>query len=333
MTFPSMPLTNPNELDDRSAMGLPASYVDRAPGDLADALRGLVADPRELVQRIEDPERPFADRLAAGWLLALTGDPRIRPDDPDLVLVPGGRFRMGATSEEVDAAARDWAHVGVTREWLSKELPTHEREVLDVAIMRYPVTHLEWRRFLLDTDIAPPDSWRFGTFPAHAANHPVWTVEPEQADAYATWLSIRTGREFRLPTEIEWEYVTGGGAESPRREYPWGDTAPGPEHANVVEHGPVTTTPVGCYPAGASRHGVLDLGGNVEEYVADSYRPYPGAEHVADDLARRGAYRIARGGGFTRFGDLTRTKRRHGRFPRDLYAMGFRLVETTGRTA
>ncbi len=323
-------LSNPNELDDRPAMGLPAAFVDRLPADLPAAVRDLVADPAHLALRVEDRRLPLAARLAAGQLLALTGDPRIRPDDPQLVHVPGGRFRMGATEGEVDEAARRYAHVGVTREWLSKELPAHEREVPDVAIMRYPVTHLEWRRFLLETDGAPPDSWRFGAFPAHAANHPVWTVEPQEAEAYAAWLSARTGRRFRLPTEAEWEFVAGGGADERRREHPWGDTPPGPEHANVIEHGPITTTPVGCFPAGASAHGVLDLGGNVEEYVADDYRPYPGAEHIADDLARRtGGYRIARGGGFTRFGDLTRTRRRHGRFPRDLYAMGFRLVETT----
>ncbi|MBF3728094.1 SUMF1/EgtB/PvdO family nonheme iron enzyme, partial [Burkholderia pseudomallei] len=65
------------------------------------------------------------------------------------------------------------------------------------------------------------------------------------------------------------------------------------------------------------------------EYVADDYRPYPGGEAIADDLAvTQGGYRIARGGSFTRFGDLARCARRHGRYQRDIYAMGFRLVES-----
>ena len=71
------------------------------------------------------------------------------------------------------------------------------------------------------------------------------------------------------------------------------------------------------------------MAGNVEEYVADLYRPYPGGEPVADHLVEiHGAYRVARGGGFSRFRDLARTRRRHGHNPRSAtYAMGFRLVE------
>jgi formylglycine-generating enzyme required for sulfatase activity len=71
------------------------------------------------------------------------------------------------------------------------------------------------------------------------------------------------------------------------------------------------------------------MAGNVEEYVADDYAPYPGAARVEDDLSRaRGRYRVARGGGFTRYRDLARCKRRHGRFPKAIYVMGFRLAET-----
>jgi formylglycine-generating enzyme required for sulfatase activity len=71
------------------------------------------------------------------------------------------------------------------------------------------------------------------------------------------------------------------------------------------------------------------MAGNVEEYVADVYGRYPGsALAVCDDLVRaRGRYRVARGGSFTRFRDLARCKRRHGRFPKPIYVMGFRLAE------
>jgi formylglycine-generating enzyme required for sulfatase activity len=82
------------------------------------------------------------------------------------------------------------------------------------------------------------------------------------------------------------------------------------------------------YPAGRSPFGAADMGGNVEEYVADDYRPYPGGETVEDDLGGRVPYRVARGGGFTRFADLARCRRRHGWYHRDMYAMGFRLAES-----
>ena len=91
-----------------------------------------------------------------------------------------------------------------------------------------------------------------------------------------------------------------------------------------------TTTPVGAFPAGGSPFGVLDQAGNVEEYVADAYRPYPGGPFVEDHLVEtHGAYRVCRGGSFARFGDLARTRRRHGAFPSPLYPAGFRLATST----
>jgi formylglycine-generating enzyme required for sulfatase activity len=70
------------------------------------------------------------------------------------------------------------------------------------------------------------------------------------------------------------------------------------------------------------------MAGNIEEFTADSYRPYPGGRAVLDDLYERNPqYRIARGGSFARHGDLARCQRRHGWYPKELYAMGFRLVE------
>ena len=72
------------------------------------------------------------------------------------------------------------------------------------------------------------------------------------------------------------------------------------------------------------------MAGNVEEYVSNDYQPYSGGRNIADDLAvTQGAYRIARGGSFSRFGDLARCARRHGRYQRDIYAMGFRLVQSS----
>jgi formylglycine-generating enzyme required for sulfatase activity len=162
-------------------------------------------------------------------------------------------------------------------------------------------------------------------YPHHLANHPVWTVPPEAADAYAQWLSQRTGRSFRLPSESEWEYAATGGDS---REFPWGDEFR-PDLANTIEQGPLSTTPVGIYPLGRSPFGCDDMAGNVEEYVADEYRPYPGGANVDDELSSEAAvYRIARGGSYTRYGDLARCRRRHGWYDKPIYPMGFRLAET-----
>ena len=170
-----------------------------------------------------------------------------------------------------------------------------------------------------------PKGWRFGRFPEHEANHPVHTVTAAQADAYCDWLAHATGRAFRLPTEAEWEYAAAG---LQGHDFPWGDTWAA-DHANTAEEGLFCSSPVGAFPKGVSWCGAHDMAGNVEEYMADDYRIYPGGPEISDDLSiQLGSYRVARGGSFTRFRDLARTRRRHGRYASEVYVMGFRLAES-----
>jgi formylglycine-generating enzyme required for sulfatase activity len=146
---------------------------------------------------------------------------------------------------------------------------------------RGPAVNYEYQRFLADTDYSSlPTSWKFGHYPHERANHPVWSVSETAASMYASWLSQRLGRRFRLPTEVEWEYAACGGED---REYPWGNIFH-QDAANTIESGPLSTTPVGMYPAGRSLFGVDDLSGNVEEYVAGNYAPYPDTIRTDDDL-------------------------------------------------
>ncbi|MGA4849519.1 formylglycine-generating enzyme family protein [Streptomyces sp. G5(2025)] len=326
--MPNPPYDNINALEDRQAMGLGKAYSDRLdPRRMHRQCRRLTGvDPAALAQVAEDIAVAPETRLAAGTLLALHGDPRIDVDSPAMLDVPAGKVLLGLSRQRVDSVIAAWRHVGVRREWIAKETPEYTVDIAAFRIARYPVTNSEYRAFLLETK-APwlPTSWQFGVHPVHLANHPVWTVPPQAADAYAAWLSRRTGRRFRLPTEAEWEYAAGGGDG---REYPWGDHLAA-DAANTVESGPLTTTPVGIHPAGRSPFGADDMGGNVEEYVSDDYRPYPGGQRVADDLTAGGRpYRVARGGSFTRYADLARCRRRHGWYPKAVYAMGFRLAES-----
>jgi formylglycine-generating enzyme required for sulfatase activity len=317
---------SPDDPDVRRAMGLAPDFLERFPPEAVAAHRDLLGlEPAATAAVVEDPDAPIERRWLAGQLLALVGDPRIDTFAPQMVELPGGVASIGLPSEEVGAVTADWYAVGVERSWIAKEAPRHEVVVGPFRMMRYPVTNADYRAFCLDVpDAARPTSWRWGIFPLARSNHPVWTVPVEGADAYAAWLADRAGRPFRLPTEAQWEYAASGGEI---RQFPWGDDWD-ETRANTVEAGPVDSTPVGMFPAGASRHGILDLAGNAEEWVRDLYRPYPGAEVVRDDLVERvGDYRITRGGCFTRFGDLARCARRHGWYGRDIYAVGFRLVE------
>ncbi len=319
-------ITGPlNELSDRAAMGLPLHYVEPRGADVAEAFQRLRMLPVEaLVARAGEASAPLEERLVAGTLLALLGDPRIDREEPTLIEVPAGTAVIGLDPSRVDevlAWARDY---GVQRSWIEKECPSFSVPVARFFIGKYPVTNVEYRRFLIETRYPElPTSWPYGTLPRGCENHPVYTVTASAADAYASWLAARTGRPFRLPTEVEWEYAAAG----PRgATYPWGEEFSA-EHANTMECGLAATSPVGIMPGGASWCGALDMAGNVEELVASTYSPYPGGRIVEDDLFRLlGHYRIARGGAFNRFRDLARNQRRHGAYPKSLYAIGFRLA-------
>ena len=89
-------------------------------------------------------------------------------------------------------------------------------------------------------------------------DHPVLFVEREQARRYAAWVG------GKLPSESQWLRACQG---DDGRTWPWGERPPDVTRANAYPTGPDYTTPVGSYPAGASPFGVLDMAGNVAEWV------------------------------------------------------------------
>lgn len=311
-----------NTMTDRNAMGLPEHYVKPRAEQFAD-FTGC-DDAGLLIERLSRPNLPLETRIAAGTMLGLLGDPRVT-DPPQMIDVPAGVAWVGTELEDVDDLHSESTRYGVQRSWITKECPRHRKDVAAFRIGAFPVTNQEYAVFLLETQEPElPSSWNYGRFHPAVANHPVYTVSPSAADRYAAWLAARSGRRFRLPTEVEWEYAAGGPSGS---RYPWGGRWQS-DRANTLECGVLGSTPIGVFPAGRSWCGALDMAGNVEEFVTDHYHPYPGGELVHDDLFKRmGHYRIARGGAFNRFRDLARNQRRHGPYPRSLYAMGFRLAE------
>jgi toxoflavin biosynthesis protein ToxD len=321
-----------NSMDDRSAMGLPAYAVVIDAVPVQESISRLrSASLSELAEIVENKDMPFESRYASGLLLGLLGDPRIKALNPQMVRVPGGLYQTGLSMDRLDEVTREFRAYGVKREWIQKETPRHSERLPSFNIGKYPITNQEYAMFLQETQHPEiPSTWPLGFLPIGSGNLPVCSVSPQAAEAYAEWLSARTGRRFRLPSEAEWEVAASGGTDS---EYPWGnDYSAG--CANTLEAGILASTPVGMFPAGASPFGCLDMAGNVEEYVADEYSEYSGGDPVPDDLLINGArYRVARGGSFTRYRDLARCKRRHGYYARPIYVMGFRLAETIGNDA
>jgi formylglycine-generating enzyme required for sulfatase activity len=113
-------------------------------------------------------------------------------------------------------------------------------------------------------------------------DHPVNCVDWSQADAYCAWAGKR------LPDEWEWEWAARG--RDAARPYPWGDEFPSCMRAWMIDdaaggpgRGTLSTASVGSKPSGASRDGVLDLGGSVWEWTASV------AESDAASRMQRGA--------------------------------------------
>ncbi|MBS0338265.1 MAG: ergothioneine biosynthesis protein EgtB [Proteobacteria bacterium] len=139
-------------------------------------------------------------------------------------------------------------------------------------------------------------SWRLRRFDQVLplpAEHPVLHVNWHEAQAYCRFA------QRRLPTEIEWEYAASFGAPGAgKRRYPWGDAAPTAAHANLEGNG---TAPVGAYPHGDTASGCRQMIGNVWEWTASAFEPYPG--YVVDPYKEYsqpwfGTHKVLRGGSF-----------------------------------
>jgi formylglycine-generating enzyme required for sulfatase activity len=277
------------------------SEIDAVLDALAPAARDRLLEP--LLARSSDPARPLLERISAGNALGRLGDPRIDALAPRMCRIAAGRFAMGTDQSEVTALARRW---GVPEAWFAKSTPRHTVELDAFEIAVHPVTETEWARFLSETGVDErPAHWTADAAPRGRENHPVYGVSWQGALLYTEWLCERTGTAFRVPTEAEWERAARG---TDARAYPWGPDFSA-ARCNTREGGVGGTTPIGVYPNGAAACGALDLAGNVEELVADLYRPYPGSKFDDPDF---GGYRMTRGGVWSLDGDLARCDRRHG---------------------
>lgn len=318
-------MTDINNLSDRLAMNLP-EYLTPSNGDYSYIEKYLPDNLKnDLANIILKKNSAFSERLSAGTLLGLLGDKRIRTLSPDMIFIPGGVVKLGLDYLSVDEVMHNIPK-DVKRSWIEKECPSFTKVIDPFNIGKYPVTNAEYRDFLLDTKLPMlPKNWHLGAYPFTLSNHPVCYISHEWTLAYCQWLSDKTGRDFRLPEEWEWEFAASG---PQNHAYPWGDSYQA-GMANTLEEKVNSTTPVGIFPDGVSVFGVSDMAGNVEEFTATHYFPYPGGEIIQDDLyLDNPEYPIARGGSFARSHDLARCKRRHGYFDKPIYAIGFRLAES-----
>lgn len=226
-----------------------------------------------------------------------------------LVLVPAGSFPMGDNFGDGE----------------SRERPVHTVHVDAFYIAKFEVTNAQWRRFRDDPGYDDPKFWpgnrvvpkdqipywtdprNHGGATPNSDDYPVLGVNWDSAVAYCNWLSAKTGKKYRLPTEAEWEKAARG---TDGRKYPWGN-AIDHTYANFVGSSPYDTgRPVGFYDgskrgetqthSNASPYGVMDMAGNVLEWCSDWYsRDYYSVSPKRNPKGpETGAYKVLRGGSF-----------------------------------
>jgi len=234
------------------------------------------------------PPLPLPDGVAFG---EAEGEYVNQADGSVLVWIPPGELVMGSADGDPDE--RPPRPVALTAGYF---LGKHE--VTWAQVTRF--CYLTGRPLPAREIEGHPGSWTAGD------RHPAFHVSWEDARAYCEWAGLR------LPTEAEWEYAARG-PES--RTYPWGDHAPREPVANLADasaqalagdewvvvegydDGAGYLSPVGAYPLGASPFGCLDMAGNVWEWVADRYAPYPDVERAEDPRGpAEGGERVVRGG-------------------------------------
>ena len=241
---------------------------------------------------------------------------RVGGDGPEMVVVPGGRFRMGCLSHDRDCR--------------EDEQPVREVAVATFALSRYEVTFDAWRACLVGRGC---ESRFADNGPRGRDDLPVRNASSVDAIRYVQWLSGEAGENYWLPSEAQWEYAARAGTTT---KYTWGDEI-GVNRANCDRdcgEDSRGAAPVGSFAPNA--FGLHDMHGNVWEWVADTWKPnYEAAP--SDGSARsmdttdimRGVVerRVLRGGSFaTRSWSLRSANRIQRTWDQSGADIGFRVA-------
>ena len=231
--------------------------------------------------------------------------------EANMVTVPGGSFTMGATSEQLvnngDCYSVWW-------------IPSTQQVTLSsYKICRFEVTQQLWQ----DVMGSNPSYFNGGSYGTNL-QRPVETVSWNDCQTFIDSLNKKTGKNYRLPTEAEWEYAARGGANSTYSYiYSGGNTLN--DVAWNSNNSSSQTQTVGTKQANAL--GLYDMSGNVWEWCNDWYGNYSNTAVTNPQGPATGSYRVIRGGSWNDDGYDNRVSIRSGNFPSYSYFYyGIRLV-------
>jgi len=224
---------------------------------------------------------------------------------PKMVDIPGGSFYMGS--------------LGQGECW--DEAPMHKVTVSPFKMAETEVTNAQFEEF------SPSHRALRGKNAGISSedNEAVVYVSYDDAVAYCRWLSEKTGRQFRLPTEAEWEYACKAGSYYP---YSFGESLPSSilKNQRIVRDFKKVSLEVGVTPKNG--FGLCDMHGNVEEWCHDWYGLYHEGEFDNPSGPASGDYRVTRGGSHSTPVEFLRSTFRMAMIPSDCHSQtGFRIAE------
>ncbi len=215
--------------------------------------------------------------------------------EPEMVFVKGGTFMMGSNNGDDD------------------EKPVYQVTLSDFFIGKYEVTQAQWQAVMGNN----PSNFK------GCKNCPVEKVSWTDVQAYITKLNSQTGKNYRLPTEVEWEYAARGGNQSKGYIYSGSDNIG--TVAWYYDNSSGKTHPVGQKQA--NELGINDMTGSVWEWCADWYGNYTTNAISNPQGSSIGQYRVFRGGSWGNGPQGCRTSNRNSDYPDFLFNdIGFRLV-------
>lgn len=202
-----------------------------------------------------------------------------------MMYVKGGTFTMGATSEQGSDADSD-------------EKPTHRVTLSNFYIGKYEVTQALWKAVMGNN----PSNWK-------GDNLPVETVSWYDCQTFIRKLNALTGKNFRLPTEAEWEFAARGGNNSRGYKYAGsnniGDVAWYDGNSGSKTH---TVGAVGT--KSPNELGIYDMSGNVWEWCQNWFGSYSSASQTNPAGASSGSDRVLRGGSWDSYAGYCRSSNR-----------------------